>query len=498
MAFLNSSNVPAALYALVNTLVGLDEMMYCAKSHSFWGGQLHCTTQFAMAEMRSQPSQGQVQFGGSATFKIPRAGDQVYWMYAIVRLPGIVGVAAEGQSGVQRFPTVDDLCDDNAALGGSKEAFGRRQEVAQAGLDFLFDGDGDDHIRPEEADYAGMKDEAGDVGKKMPSDLPNWAVWTNAVGHALIQEADFEIGSQRIASVYSEYLFAHEELAGKPGKRLEEMIGKRKESEELMDNLIVDSMQTRNLYVPLPFWFTRAPAHALSMLHLSLSVAKVEMQFEKLENLIIVRGEDTRVQKWDGNELRNDDLDVVLSTTHVWLPKPERARLTQHGNEKIQIIYQVQRHQEAITSARHPIRLDFNMPSQHLMFFGRRRCATLANDRFNFSGVGGLDLVESMELKVNNNILVNETEGSYFRLVQPYQHHTVQPNAMVYSHSFALFPNEMIISGSINFSRFDSIIMNVRLQEAAVSSSSPVDFFVFAPNWNVVRYKEGGATLIFT
>jgi hypothetical protein len=107
---LSTSSVPSAVYSTVNSLVGLDEMLYCSGAHSFWGGQMHCTVQFAMAEMRQQYSTGGVSFGNTATFRIPRAGDQVYWLYAVVQLPGIQGICAEstglGSSGGlnSRFP----------------------------------------------------------------------------------------------------------------------------------------------------------------------------------------------------------------------------------------------------------------------------------------------------------------------------------------------------------------------------------------------------------
>ena len=49
---------------------------------------------------------------------------------------------------------------------------------------------------------------------------------------------------------YSDFLFMWEELSGKSGRRLMEMIGKR----HSRSTLICDSRQRRTLYVPLPFW----------------------------------------------------------------------------------------------------------------------------------------------------------------------------------------------------------------------------------------------------
>jgi hypothetical protein len=70
-----------------------------------------------------------------------------------------------------------------------------------------------------------------------------FAYWTNAVGQAIVKMATLIIGTQTIDTLYSDFLFMWEELAGKPGKRLTEMIGKR----YCREDLIVDSQYTRTL-----------------------------------------------------------------------------------------------------------------------------------------------------------------------------------------------------------------------------------------------------------
>jgi hypothetical protein len=526
----STTSVPPALYATVNSLVGLDDMLYCSGAHSFWGGQMHCTVQFAMAEMRQQYSSGGVSFGNTATFKIPRAGDQVYWVYAVFQLPGIQGVDASSAQGTfsqggirSTFPAWDASavgiaergCIDisnNLIRGEAADSYLNEIGVGSDAKDFLFQyGDFtgapgtlsnsiDLGLLPGQAIYEGVQ--ADFNVDYLPTGLANWAAWTNAVGFRLCEFTKFKIGTQTIVEFDYNYLFANEELAGRPGKRLEEMVGKRVGSvpNEVMDELIVDSLASRYLYVPLPFWFTKAPSHTLSMLHLTLATAEVEIRFAQLTSVIVRKNTATGVQRigQNGRAIADSDLVCVLSTSHVWLPQEERKRLQATGLEKIQIIQQVQRFEQEATQISNSLRLDFNMPTLELIFFMRRRCRETVNDWFNYSGVAGLDPVDLVQLTVNNNKYVNATEGTYFRLVKPFQQHRLIPKAHVYTIPFALFPDEMLISGSLNLSRYDSILLELTLQRKVVDPDEPGTIYVYGPNWNTLLYREGGATLVFS
>ena len=499
-----TTSVPQALYATVNTLIGLDEMLYCPNAHSFWGGHMHCVVPFAIAEMRTQYSSGTVGFGQSATFRVPKGGDHLYWTYLVAQIPGLK--ADDDQSSLLtcgQFKLFGESCVD---INADKTHVGKQtlaDYLCQYGMapsisGFLFDTSntgGDLNWTTAEGAYA-----AATNSRNLPSDLDDYAAYTNAVGFKLVREARFKVGSQTIVTLDSEYMFAQEEVGGRPGKRLEEMVGKRMGSvpEEILDELIIDSMQTRYLYIPLPFWFTKAPSHTLSLLHLHLSTPEIEVDFETLQNLVIRSREATCVKKYDGSPLQNTDLKCVLSTTHVWLPLVERERIQAQGTEKVQIIHQVQKYHSQLTTRVNNVRVTFNLPTLELLFFVRRGCRAANNDWFNFTGLAGLDAVDFASLVVNNNTMINRTEGSYFRLVKPFERHRLIPKSHIYTIPFALFPDEMLISGSLNFARYESIILNLELQHGFASTTEPADLFVYAPCYNSLLYRDGGCTLVFS
>ena len=92
-------------------------------------------------------------------------------------------------------------------------------------------------------------------------------------------------------------------------------------------------------------------------------------------------------------------------------------------------------------------------------------------------------------------------DAGYFRLVQPYQHHTVIPNnAFIYNYCFALRPEELQPSGSLNASRIDSFIlqMSIAPDGTTAPAKGPMYTRVYATNHNILRIVNGFGGLLFT
>ena len=107
-------------------------------------------------------------------------------------------------------------------------------------------------------------------------------------------------------------------------------------------------------------------------------------------------------------------------------------------------------------------------------------------------------------------------DAGYFRLVQPYQHHTVIPNnSFIYNYCFALRPEELQPSGSLNASRIDSFVLQMSIavsdcttdqaraatdqaRAATAPPKGPMYTRVYATNHNVLRIVNGYGGLLFT
>ena len=103
----------------------------------------------------------------------------------------------------------------------------------------------------------------------------------------------------------------------------------------------------------------------------------------------------------------------------------------------------------------------------------------------------GENPVVTAKLQLNGQDRFSEREGSYFDVVQPYQHHTRHPDTGINVYSFALRPEEHQPSGSCNFSRIDNAVLQLVLSSPTVSGTATAKVRVYAKNYNVLRVMSG-------
>ena len=102
------------------------------------------------------------------------------------------------------------------------------------------------------------------------------------------------------------------------------------------------------------------------------------------------------------------------------------------------------------------------------------------------------------KLQLNGQDRFSEREGTYFDLVQPFQHHTRAPDTGINVYSFALRPEEHQPSGTCNFSRIDNATLQLVLSNATVQGVSTAKVRVYAVNYNVLRIMSGMGGLAYS
>ena len=103
----------------------------------------------------------------------------------------------------------------------------------------------------------------------------------------------------------------------------------------------------------------------------------------------------------------------------------------------------------------------------------------------------GENPVVTAKLMLNGQDRFSEREGTYFDLVQPFQHHKRHPDTGINVYSFALRPEEHQPSGTCNFSRIDNATLQLVLSNATVSGTKTAKVRVYAVNYNVLRIMSG-------
>lgn len=476
----------------------LDQYLTANASFTFWKSRYTRHTNFSM-ESISQPFSTVVAWNTLSQITLNRSGDLIYQMYVHISLPGIVGCCESGDcfKGVT-FPAAFDACNPTliadreqyaSFLDAEGQAMAERGEVISeekwAGAKAaMLAHQGKGHAL-EPACCLAMSD--------CPSDCCDglgdcWAHYTNAIGMYIIKKCSLVIGGSTVDTLFGEFLYIWEELTGKSGKRLAEMVGKRFSRTQL----VCDSRLHRDLYVPLPFWFTLHSGNALPLASLQFHGVQLQIEFQPLTSCVQVANSRTLVRNTRTNQpLHETDLKCQLQTTYVYLDNAERDKF---ATTHFEVLIQQTQKYTINTQAQQLVRasLNFNHPVSCLIFKSTSQTNLAYNNHFNFSGTGGTDPFKHVTLSLNNQHRF-EHLAPYLRTVVPYECFSNIPDAFIYVYSFALYPEDASPSGSCNFSRIDNVEMLFQMADV-----QPHEITIFARNWNVLRFREGLAGIAYT
>ena len=270
------------------------------------------------------------------------------------------------------------------------------------------------------------------------------------------------------------------------------------------------------LFVPLQFWFCRNPGSYLPLLALQYHQVRINLTLRPLSDLVIpdpASITNPSVPCIPVYNTANNTIDVMLYGDYVFLDVDERRRFVSTAHEYL--IEQVQCSRYAIPSiaASVTVPVVFNHPIKEFFWFIQRDDLIRNNftnnnntiEWFNYSSLGmyeyGIrtDIMTEAVIQFDGFDRFYARDPGYFRLVQPYLHHTAIPaDSFIYAYAFALRPEEVQPSGSANASRIDNIVFQVDLTTTTMPPRGNSSFVVYAINNNVFRVIDGFGGLLFT
>lgn len=335
--------------------------------------------------------------------------------------------------------------------------------------------------------------------------------WCNSVGHAIMKYCELEIGGARIDRHESEYLDILAELS-MPEEKLQgfqTMVGKYT-NYDLYDNSFATS---RTLYVPLQFFFNRTPSLALPIVSMAYHNSHLNFEFRDYPELI---RSDVQISSLINRRGATPSMDCALYATFVFLDVEERRRFTSSQMEML--IDQVQFLGDApvIVDPLEPntnkkIELNFSHPVKELVWtyqYGPNYNSGISaanfpvqgNDYYNYDLPSPIQTEEPFvdaKLQINGHDRMTVRPAAYWRLVQPYAHHTRIPTKKVYTYAFALHPEDTSPSGTCNFSRVDTAHLVLNLNPNMIDHAQRGRIRVYATNFQVLRVSNGMAALVF-
>lgn len=360
--------------------------------------------------------------------------------------------------------------------------------------------------------------------------------YTNSVGNALIQEITFEVGEQEIDRQTGEWMEIWEQLTTPSSQRdaLNEMVGRVEQY--YPPNIIPGtSSEGLRLLIPLQFYFCQNPGLYIPLLALQYHPVRINITLRPAQQLFWIPPPPE--QQLD-QELWKPACTTSLASTcnlvnimlwgeYVYLDVEERRQFVSTEHEYL--IEQVQYTPPYALTAQQTtatISVEFNHPIKEFIFVAQRDEMINRNEWFNYSNLAigepipaavlpyvnsnapasRLDLIASAKLQLDGYDRFMARGPQYFRLEQPYEHHTTTPvQAFIYNYSFALRPEDAQPTGTMNASRIDSIVWQIQMNPVLSNPLIPAwqqrgncHIVVYGHNYNVFRVINGFGGLLFT
>ena len=332
--------------------------------------------------------------------------------------------------------------------------------------------------------------------------------YTNAVGHALIQEVSIEIGEQEIDKQTGEWMEMWSNFTVTEDKRQgwNNMIGKTTGvSQGNAPSSSVGLYGPLYLYVPLRFWFCKNPGLYLPLLALQYHPIRINITLRPLQQMFVV--DNPNANPCDQAAAAASITSMTMYGDYVHLDTEERRRFVANAHEYL--IEQVQYTPSiSIDPSASIVQLpmEFNHPIRELFWVVQRNAAVQAHQWFNYTNLaigesstqGFNNLITSALLRLEGYDRFDQRLADYFRLVQPFQYHTVIPiDDFIYTYSFSFKPEDVQPSGSMNASRIDSLVLQLEMNTTVIPARGVAACRIYGLNHNILRVVEGFGGLLF-
>lgn len=332
-----------------------------------------------------------------------------------------------------------------------------------------------------------------------PEQNPDYTVsWINAIGHAIIQHVDVEIGGNLIDRQFGQWLEIWSELTLMTEKEYAYnlMIGK-----QLVFN--TDSQPgPLNLYVPLQFWFNRNIGLALPLISLQYSTVRIIVAFKNFDELWVssnglppgLGGPDSSIVS--GKSI----VETSLWVDYFFLENEERKKFASCNLEYL--IEQLQVNTVGVDQKNIIVPMYFNNPVKELIWVlqTNRIYQTGPNKGYEFFDFSNGetppgDTINYATILFEGQQRFRKREPLVFRVVFPYQYHTRVPRNFIYLYSFAYKPEQHQPTGTCNFSRIDNASLELELNECVIQKDTQLN--IYATNYNILKIEAGICGIVY-
>ena len=319
----------------------------------------------------------------------------------------------------------------------------------------------------------------------------SWKGYVNGVGYSIIKSATLKIGGMEIDKFDSQYFDLYNELYD---PNTDSLVGKFNSDITLQEN-----SSKQNLYIPLPFWFTKDPGLALPLDALQFHEVEVIIEFRKLTE--IVKSNIINLN------LTNTTIKSHLIGKFLHLDTDEKKKFIKSEHKYLIEQTQILAESDVNTNTSNvKVPLEFKHPVKDILWIicddlNHVENIKTGNNWLSYTSVSSnySDTFSTAKITLDGNDLIEYMNADYYRNVVPYEVYGIIPRKYVYAYSFSLNPEDHTQpSGSCNFSKFTRAYLDILFNSTFTTGGSPNGKIkVYATSYNIFRIKNGMGGLVF-
>lgn len=331
--------------------------------------------------------------------------------------------------------------------------------------------------------------------------------WVEEIGHSIIDNLQFRIGSDIIDTHTGDWFIIWNSLTLNQRQRhnYNKMIGQV----PILTTFDSNVKPGYRLIVPLQFWFNRHTGSSLPLIALRYHDVVFDLTLKTLDKCCYTN--ETPESLANAQVRYNINIqNINLYVNYIYLDGEERRRFAQTLHEYLIEVVQYNEFPDIFETS-YNAECDFFNPCKFLVWFcqpthyrenqnGRNKCQWNNFGLFRDKSGGTL---ENTYIRLNSYNLTSDTIGpKYYNFVQPYQHFRNSPNDGLYNYSFALYPMELQPSGTCNMSRIkqETIVYDFSpefLKKVEETPQKSAYLAVYTMSYNILRIVAGMGKTVF-
>jgi hypothetical protein len=323
---------------------------------------------------------------------------------------------------------------------------------------------------------------------KLTKTSGNYAGWTNSLGYTLMNSVTLKIGGNIIDKRYGLFLEIWEELTAKKNSREDLLLGKYGHVQMLPYNAELES----EYYIPIPFWFCQSLGASLPLFALKYNPIEISFEFSTFDKCII----------YDGNTppVNVKILEASIVANYIYIDNEEREKIKDNNFEYIITQIQDVSNINIRSGGNFNINLPFNHPCSEIIFILREEESENNNDWYNFAQRNPIPFTPILPFVIRSKLLIDGIEripssnATKLSALNIREFHSSETDKYIYCIPFCSEPESYYPTGTLNFSRIANANLNIDLYPNIL----PVNAFVFARNFNIIKIKNGEAFIGFS